>query len=172
MIRTRLEINDTRKRCNKSTIQGKCAINQEMIDLSDSEEKNQKFAMVVAASSFDKAMMPFMMAVTGASMGMDVHIFFTFFGLKLLKKNYKPKLPGLMAIATGYMRNLMRKKNIPQFEELLEQAKDLGVHLYGCSTSMDLMSLPKEKLIDGMEVVGAAAFLDIAADSDVQLFIS
>jgi peroxiredoxin family protein len=146
-----------------------------MFDLTDEtpvENKQQKFAMVVAASSFDKAMMPFMMATTGAAMGMDVHIFFTFFGLKLLKKGFRPKLPGLMAPFTGYMRGLMRKKKVPQFEELIDQARDLGVHLYGCSTSMDLMSLPKEKLIDGIEVVGAAAFLDIAADSDVQLFIS
>ncbi len=140
--------------------------------MSDNTEKPRKFAMVVAANSFDKAMMPFMMGTTGAAMEMDVHIFFTFFGLKLLKKGYRPKLPGFMAPFTGMMRGLMRRKNVPQFEELIGQAKDLGVHLYGCSTSMDLMNLPKEKLIDGIEVVGAAAFLDIAADSDVQLFIS
>jgi len=138
----------------------------------ENADKPKKLTMVVAAKSFDKAMMPFMLATTGAAMGMEVHVYFTFFGLPLLKKGYKPKLPGLMAPFTGFMGSLMRKKNVPQFEELVQQSLDLGVRLYGCSTSMDLMNLPKEKLIDGIEVVGAATFVDLAADSDVQLFIS
>ncbi len=140
--------------------------------MTEDGSRANKFAMVVASDKFDKAMMPFIMGTTGGAMGMEVHIFFTFFGLKLLKKGYKPKLPGLMAPFTGMMRSLMRKKKVPQFEELIEQAKELGVHLYGCSTSMELMNLPKEKLIDGVKVVGAATFLDLAAESGMQLFIS
>lgn len=131
----------------------------------------QKVSMVVSEGSFDKAMMPLIVGTTAASMGMEVHIFFTFFGLKLLKKGTKPKLPGMMRFFTGMILNKMKKQNIPNFEEMKQQAIDLGVHLYACSTSMTLMNINKEDLIPGAEVLGAAKFLDIAADSEVQLFI-
>lgn len=130
-----------------------------------------KVSIIVSEGSFDKAMMPFIVGTTAASMGMEVHIFFTFFGLKLLKKGTKPKLPGMMSLFTGMIIKKMKKLNIPDFEELKGQAVDLGVHLYACSTSMSIMSVKKEDLIEGAEILGAAKFLDIAADSKVQLFI-
>ena len=130
-----------------------------------------KTSIIVSEGSFDKAMMPFIVGTTAASMGMDVHIFFTFFGLKLLKNGTKPKLPGMMRFFTGMILKKMKKLKIPDFEELKQQAIDLGVHLYACSTSMTLMNVKKEDLIDGAEILGAAKFLDIAADSEVQLFI-
>ncbi|UCE38543.1 MAG: DsrE/DsrF/DrsH-like family protein [Thermoplasmata archaeon] len=131
----------------------------------------KKVSMVVAEGSFDKAMMPFIVGSTAASMGMEVHIFFTFFGLNLLKKGTKPKLPGIMRPFTGMILKKMKKQKIPDFEELKQQAKDLGVKMYACSTSMTIMNVKEKDLIDGAEVLGAAAFLDIAADSEVQLFI-
>ncbi len=115
--------------------------------------------------------MPFIIATTAASMGMKVHIFFTFFGLKLLEKGTKPKLPGMMRFFTVMILKKMKKLKIPDFEEMKKQAVDIGVHLYACSTSMTLMNIKEEDLIDGTEVLGATKFLDIAADSDVQLFI-
>ena len=131
----------------------------------------KKVSMVVSEGTFDKAMMPFIVGTTAASMGMEVHIFFTFFGLKLLKKGTKPKLPGMMRFFTGMIQKKMKKNKIPDFEELKGQAMDLGVHLYACSTSMTLMNVSQEDLIEGAEILGAAKFPDIAADSDVQLFI-
>jgi peroxiredoxin family protein len=131
----------------------------------------QKVSMVVSEGTFDKAMMPLIVGTTAASMGMEVHIFFTFFGLSLLKKGRKPKLPGMMRFFTGMILKKMKKQNIPNFEEMKQQAIDLGVHLYACSTSMTLMNVKKEDLIEGAEILGAAKFLDIAADSEVQLFI-
>lgn len=130
-----------------------------------------KVSIIVSEGSFDKAMMPFIVGTTAASMGMEVHIFFTFFGLKLLKNGTKPKLPGMMRFFTGMILKKMKKQKIPDFEELKQQAIDLGVHLYACSTSMTLMNIKKEDLIEGAEILGAAKFLDIAADSEVQLFI-
>lgn len=135
------------------------------------DENIKKVSIVVSEGTFDKAMMPLIISTTAASMGMEVHIFFTFFGLKLLKKGTKPKLPGMMRFFTGMILKKMKKFKIPDFEELKQQAIDLGVHLYACSTSMTLMNIKKEDLIEGAEILGAAKFLDIAADSDVQLFI-
>lgn len=135
------------------------------------EEKSKTVSMVVAEGSFDKAMMPMIVGTTAAAMGMEVHIFFTFFGLKLLTKKAKPKLPGMMRPFTGMILGKMKKLNIPNFDEMKKQAIDMGVHMYACSTSMTLLNIKKEDLIEGTEVLGAAAFIDIAADSEVQLFI-
>lgn len=130
-----------------------------------------KFCMVVSEGSFDKAMMPLIMGNTAASMGMEVHVFYTFFGLKLLKKGVKPKLPGLWRIGTGMMIKKMKKVNYPGYDEMLKQAKELGVNFYACSTSMSLMGVKQEDLIDGTKVLGASKFLDLAADSKTTLFI-
>jgi len=131
----------------------------------------ERFCMVVSEGTFDKAMMPLIMGTTAASMGMEVHVFYTFFGLKLLKKGVRPKLPGLMSLFTGMMEKKMKKVNVPGYQEMLTQAKEMGVNFYACSTSMELMGLKKEQLIDGTKVLGASAFLNLAADSKVQLFI-
>ncbi|MDH3365536.1 MAG: DsrE/DsrF/DrsH-like family protein [Thermoplasmata archaeon] len=130
-----------------------------------------KFVMVVSEGSFDKAMMPLIMGTTAASMGMEVHVFYTFFGLKLLKKGVRPKLKGMMSLFTGMIEKKMKKLNIPGYDEMMQQAKDLGVNFYACSTSMALMGVEQSDLADGVKVLGASAFLNIAADSKVQLFI-
>ncbi len=130
-----------------------------------------KFCMVVSEGSLDKAMMPLIMGTTAASMGMEVHVFYTFFGLKLLKKGIRPKLPGMMSLFTGMMEKKMKKSNVPGYQEMLAQAKELGVHFYACSTSMELMGLRKEDLLEGTKVLGASAFLNLAVDSKTTLFI-
>jgi len=131
----------------------------------------KKFIMAVSEGTFDKAMMAMMMGNTAASMGMDTHIFFTFFGLNLLKKGVNPKMGGLYRLFTGMMVKKMKGIGIDSFQEQLEMAKDLGVHLYACNTSMEMMGVKKEDLIEGVTILGAAAFLDISADSDMQLFL-
>jgi peroxiredoxin family protein len=72
---------------------------------------------------------------------------------------------------TGMIERKMKKLKIPGFAEMMAQARDLDVKLYACSTSMALMGVGKEELIDGVKILGASAFLDIAADSKVNLFI-
>ncbi|HIH75879.1 MAG TPA: pyridine nucleotide-disulfide oxidoreductase [Methanomassiliicoccales archaeon] len=133
--------------------------------------ETKKFAMVVSEGSFDKAMMSMMMGNTAASMGIETHIFYTFFGLNLLKKGTKPKLPGMMRFFTGSMIKKMKGVGMEGYQEQMAMAKELGVKIYACSTSMEMMGIKKEDLVDGITVLGAAAFLDIGADSDMQLFI-
>jgi peroxiredoxin family protein len=127
--------------------------------------------MVVSESSFDKAMMPLILGTTGASMGMEVHVFYTFFGLKLLTKGNKPKLPGMMKLFTGMIRKKMTKNKIPLPEEMMKTALDLGVNFYACSTSMTIMGVTEADLLPGVKVLGASAFLNLAADAKVNLFI-
>lgn len=137
----------------------------------ENTSKPKKMAIVVAEGSFDKAMMPLILATTGASMGMEVHVFFTFWGLNLLKKDANPKLPGLFRIMTGWFKKRMAKIGLEDFQSQREMAIDLGVNMYACSTTMNIMGMQKEQLVDGIKVLGAAAFLNIAAESDIQLFI-
>jgi len=130
-----------------------------------------KFCMVVSEGSFDKAMMPLIMGNTAASMGMEVHVFYTFFGLKLLKKGIRPKLPGMWRLFTGMIVKKMKGLNIPAYDEMMKQAKELGVNFYACSTSMSIMGVKESDLIEGTKILGATKFLDLAADSKVTLFI-
>ena len=130
-----------------------------------------KIVMVVSEGSFDKALMPLIIGTTAASMGMEVHVFYTFFGLKLLKKGVRPKLKGLMRPFTGMIQNKMKKLKVPGFDEMMQQSKDLGVNFYACSTSMALLGVKESELTDGVKVLGASAFVDIAAGSKASFFI-
>lgn len=130
-----------------------------------------KVVMVVSEGSFDKALMPLIIGTTAASMGMEVHVFYTFFGLKLLKKGVRPKLKGLMRPFTGMIQKKMKKLKVPGFDEMMQQAKDLGVNFYACSTSMVLLGVKETDLVDGVKVLGASAFLDIAAGSKASFFV-
>ena len=96
----------------------------------------KKIAMVVSECSFDKALMPLILGSSGRALDAEVHIFFTFFGLNLLKKGFKPKLKGLMRPFTGMMIRKMKKEKVPVFEELIDQCRELGVKFYACSTSI------------------------------------
>ncbi|UAL07176.1 MAG: DsrE/DsrF/DrsH-like family protein [Candidatus Methanogranum gryphiswaldense] len=134
-------------------------------------DETKKVAIVVSECSFDKGVMAMMIANTAASMGMEVHVFFTFFGLNLLKKGARPKLSGMYRLFTGTFEKKMSKVGIPKFGEQLSMAKDQGVNIYACSTSMALMGVKEENMTDGVKIIGAAGFLNIAADSDMQYFI-
>lgn len=134
-------------------------------------DETKKVAIVVSECSFDKGVMAMMIANTAASMGMEVHVFFTFFGLNLLKKGARPKLSGMYRLFTGTFEKKMSKVGIPKFGEQLNMAKDQGVNIYACSTSMALMGVKEENMTDGVKIIGAAGFLNIAADSDMQYFI-
>jgi len=131
----------------------------------------KKLAIVVAEGTYDKAMMPLILATTASSMGMEVHVFFTFWGLNLLKKSANPKLPGLFRLMTGWFRKRMSKVGVEDFASQRQMAIELGANLYACSTTMSILQIDRGQLIDGIKVLGAAAFLNIAADSDIQLFI-
>ena len=135
----------------------------------------KKMAIVVHSGTLDKAYPPLMLAAAGGASDMEVNIFFTFWGLDLLKKKglRKSKLPGIMGLFTFMMKQRIKKVGIASLEELLEAARETGtVKLYACHSTMDLMNVKKEDLIPDLDgYMGAAGFLDVAADCDIQLFI-
>jgi peroxiredoxin family protein len=134
-------------------------------------KKVTKVAIVVSEGTFDKAMESLMIANTAASMGMEVHIFHTFFGLKLVTKTANPKAPGMYRLFTGMFKKKMLAVGVEGYPSQKKMALELGVKMYACSTSMGVMGVKQEDLDPGVIVLGAAAFLNIAADTDMQYFI-
>ena len=130
-----------------------------------------KLCMVVSEGTFDKAYMPLIMGTTAAAMGSEVHVFYTFFGTGLLKKVAKPKLPGMFRLFTGMFSKRMKKVGIPGHDEMMQQAMDMGVNFYACSTTMGLMGIKEGDLKPGVKVLGAAAFLKLAGEAKTTLFI-
>ena len=163
----------------------------------DTTANAKSMAMIVSKGSLDWAYPPFILATTAASMGVDVSMFFTFYGLPLLKKkmnlsvtalgnpamkmpmagmhmgmpNVVAALPGVDAMATGMMKNLIKKKGVASVDELRDIAVESDVRIIGCQMTMDLFEYGQEDLIDGIEIGGAATFMEAALEADVSLFI-
>ena len=139
------------------------------------EAKPKKMAIIVHSGSLDKLYPVFMLSSTGSAMDVETHLFFTFWGLMALKKDglESAGLPGVMAIGTGMMKDRIKNAKVPTLTELLAMSRKMGnVKIYACSTTMEIMGVKKEELIPEVDdIVGAATFLNIALDSDVQLFI-
>ncbi len=131
----------------------------------------EKLSMVVSEGTFDKAMMPLIMGTTAAAMGTEVHVFYTFFGTKLITKGVKPKLPGFWRLFTGMFVKRMKKVGIAEYHQLVKDAQEMGVNFYACSTTMGLLGVKESDLLPGVKVLGAAAFLKLASESKVSLFI-
>jgi len=137
--------------------------------------ETKKMAIVVHSGTLDLAYPPLMLAAAAGASDMEVDIFFTFWGLNLLKKKglKRAKLGGAWRLGTGMMKMMIKRTGMATLPDLLEAVMETGkVRLWACTATMDIMMVKKEQLIDGLEgYMGAAGFLDIAADCDVQLFI-
>ena len=137
--------------------------------------EKMKHAYVVHSGTLDKLYPGLMLASTGGAMDAEVHLFFTFWGLDAVKKGGldKAKLPGIMSVGTGMMKGKIKKVGVPSLPELLKMCRDTeNVKIYACCTTMAMMDVKEEELIDEVdEIVGAATFLDLAMDANVQMFI-
>ncbi|MHA1213517.1 MAG: DsrE/DsrF/DrsH-like family protein [Candidatus Heimdallarchaeota archaeon] len=135
----------------------------------------KRMALVVHSGTLDLAYPPLMLAAAAGASDMQVDIFFTFWGLSLLKKKglKRAKLPGIMRPFTGMMKWKIKKTGLETLPNLLKMTLETeNVRLYACTATMALMNVKKEQLIPEVTgFMGAAGFLDIASDCDVQLFI-
>jgi len=158
--------------------------------------EKEKLTIVVFSGDLDRALSAFMIATTGASMGMDVTMFFTLWGLNILKKNeggWKSK--GLMrkmlnvinrggakrltlskfnflGLGTWMMKRLMKEQNMPSVDEFIKTALEMGIKLVPCSNTCGIMGVPPEAFRPGVvSMAGAAFFLGEARKSKVTLFI-
>jgi peroxiredoxin family protein len=156
---------------------------------------DNRATLVVFSGDLDKVLAAFVIATGAASMGMDVSMFFTFWGLPVLRRREarrKPKdiyerLFGAMTprslsdldtskmsffgAGAAMLRRAMKNKGVSSVEELMTVARDAGVKMIACGMSMDVMGVKAEELLDGVELGGVATYLGDAAQSRVTLFI-
>jgi len=161
------------------------------------DSNTKRMSMIVTKGTLDWAYPPFILATTAAAMGLDVTMFFTFYGLTLLKKKLDLKIstlgnpamempmfgmhmampnvisaiPGVDSAATAMMKNLIKKKGVASIEELRSMALESEVKMIACQMTMDLFEYSKDDMIDGPVLGGAATYIENATKCDVNLFI-
>lgn len=154
-------------------------------------------SIIATKGSLDWAYPPFILATTAAAMGLEVTMFFTFYGLTLLKKDLKLQisalgnpgmkmpvmgahmgmpniintLPGVDAGATRMMKNMIKKKGVASIEELRELAVEADVRMIACQMTLDLFEYSLDDMIEGCELGGAATYIEVATQSHINLFI-
>ena len=156
----------------------------------------KKFAIVATKGTLDWAYPPFILASTASALGYETEIFFTFYGLQLLKKNLDLKvtplgnpgmpmpggmekwmpvlvtaLPGMEAMMTSMMKKKMASKGVASLEELRELCQEAEVRLIACQMTVDLFDMDASAFIDGVEFAGAARFFEFAGESDITMYI-
>jgi peroxiredoxin family protein len=128
---------------------------------------NKKVAIIASNGGLETAYKVLNIATAAAALDAEVAIFFTFEGLSIIHKESEQMLKlklGNEGLAEGFKR-----ANVPSIKELMDIAKETGVRLIGCQMTIDVMGLEKEHFIEGIELGGAATFLDFAFDAQVSL---
>ncbi|HET6871568.1 MAG TPA: DsrE/DsrF/DrsH-like family protein [Sporolactobacillaceae bacterium] len=126
-----------------------------------------KVAIIAANGGLFDAYKVFNVATAAAASEAEVGIFFTFEGLNLIHKQAHQQLP--MPAGREHFQEGFQNANVPSIPELLEMAKELGVKIIACQMTMDVMSLSKEDFVEGIEVGGAATFIEYAKDANITL---
>jgi len=153
----------------------------------------KKMALIATKGTLDMAYPPFILASTAAALGWEVQIFFTFYGLQLLRKNLDvikisplanpampmpvpmpvmlQMLPGMESMATMMMKKKMKKKGVASLQELRDICVESEVKFVACQMTVDLFDFKPGEFIDGVTFGGAATFMQFAGEADVCLFI-
>jgi peroxiredoxin family protein len=152
------------------------------VEMGEKAEQVSKLSIILSKGTLDMAYPAFMLANAAAAMGMEVHVFFTFWGMDVINKkkvgslklapvgnpalpmpNILGMIPGMTAVATRMIRNKVKKQKVPTIPELIKNASEMGVHLHACSTTMEMMGVKKGELIpEVQDIVGAATFLQVS----------
>lgn len=158
-----------------------------------SDEK--KLAIIATKGTLDWAYPPFILASTAAALGYQVQIFFTFYGLQLLRRDLELKvsplgnpgmpmplgmdkwfpvlgtaIPGMQSLMTSMMKSKLKSKGVASVEDLRDLCMEADVKMIACQMTVDLFDMEQTSFIDGIEYGGAAMFFEFAGDSDICLF--
>ncbi len=157
---------------------------------------DKKLAIIATKGTLDWAYPPFILASTASALGYQTCIFFTFYGLQLIKKKLDLKvsplgnpgmpmpmgmnkwfpvlgttIPGMEGMMTTMMKQKIKAKGVASIEELRDLCVEAEVRLVGCQMTIDLFDINRDELMDNIELGGAATFFEFAGDADVTLFI-
>ena len=164
---------------------------QTVMEKTKEQPKRNKLVIVCSKGSLDMAYPPMMLATTAAAMGMQVDLYFTFWGINMISKktidslkispvgnaavpmpNILGMIPGMTRMMTGMMQKKMQKIKMPSIREMIATAKESGVKFHACSPTLDMMGLKKEDLIPEVDdIIGAATYLELASEDAITLFI-
>jgi peroxiredoxin family protein len=153
----------------------------------EKEVQESRLLIILSKGTLDMVAPAFMIATTGATMGREVHMFFTFWGMSAINKksvdslkvapvgnpgmpmpNILGMIPGMTAMATSMMKGKMQKAKMPSIHEMIKTAKDLGVKLHACSTTLDVMGINKDLLLPEVDdIVGAATMLELGEGGQI-----
>jgi len=156
----------------------------------------KKLAIIATKGTLDWAYPPFILASTAAALGYETQIFFTFYGLQLLKKNLKLEvsplgnpgmpmpmgmdkwfpvigtaIPGMQSIMSMMMKQKMKSKGVASVEDLRSMCLEADVKMVACQMTVDLFDMNSSEFIDGIDYAGATTFFEFAGESDVNLFV-
>ncbi len=153
---------------------------------------DKKLAIIASKGTLDWGYPPFILASTAAALGYEVEIFFTFYGLQLLRKKLTVQvsslgnpgmpmpmpmpvllqaLPGMQSMMSVMMKQKIKSKGVASLEELRTLCLEAEVRMIACQMTVDLFDFKPSEFIDGIEFGGAATFFEFAGESDVTLFI-
>lgn len=158
------------------------------------ESKKKRMAIIASKGTLDMAYPPLILASTAVAMDVEVTIFFTLYGVDIVNKkkyhslkvapianpampspipfpNILGVLPGMTPMATMMMKSMIKKINWPSIPELLNVCVESGVKMIACTPTMEMTGVRKEDLVEGVEVAGAAEFMDFALDANISLFV-
>jgi peroxiredoxin family protein len=157
---------------------------------------SKRLTIIATKGTLDWAYPPFILASTAAALGYQVTMFFTFYGLQLLKKKLNLRvsplgnpgmpmpmgmnswfpvlgtaIPGMETIMTGMMKNTIKSKGVATIEELRDLCLEADAKLIGCQMTIDLFDMKREDFIDDIDIGGAATYFEHAGEANVNLFI-
>lgn len=156
----------------------------------------KKLAIIATKGTLDWAYPPFILASTASALGYETQVFFTFYGLQLLKKKLNLKvsplgnpgmpmplgmdkwfpvigtaIPGMQSIMTGMMKQKMKSKGVASIDELRDLCQEAEVRFIACQMTVDLFDMSTSDFVDDVEYGGAATFFEFAGESDITLYI-
>jgi len=169
-------------------------VREELARAQRQDPASQRAAIIASRGTLDFAYPPLILATTAAACGMDTSVFFTFYGLNIIHRDFERKLkvspvgnpamptpvpmpnfatviPGMGPTATGMMKSMFRSHGVATVRELLDAALEAEVRLIACQMTMEVFGYAEGDFIDGVEYGGAAAFLSEARRAHVTLFI-
>lgn len=169
-------------------------VQEELERAQQRDPAGRKAAIIASKGTLDWAYPPLILATTAAASGMEAAVFFTFYGLNIVRKDFERKLkvspignpamptpipipnlvqaiPGMGPLATTMMKQKFSGKNVATIAELLDAARELDVRLIACQMTMDVFGYGEDEFVEGVEFAGAAAFLSEARRAHVTLFV-
>ncbi len=169
-------------------------VSEELARALRTDPASKRAVIIASKGTLDWAYPPLILASAAAASNMEASIFFTFYGLNIVRRDFAATamvsptgnpampmpvpmadlftgLPGMRSVATAMMKSRFKKKGVAGLQELIDACRELGVHLMACTMTMEVFGLSPDDFIDGVELTGAGAFLSQARRAHLTLFV-